>query len=109
MVGKSLLRLARTLALQFVVLCFCAGAVEGRTLYVDGGNRDPQAPYTNWAMAADSIQDAIDVSVDGDVVLAAFFAGGSVSCTARVEVVGGFTNSLCAETSAFYSLRVEEE
>ncbi len=37
--------------------------------YVGSGNSAPIAPYTSWTTAARDIQSAIDVSVNGDVVL----------------------------------------
>ena len=38
------------------------------THYVNIANTTPQSPYTNWTMAAVSIQDAADVAVDGSTV-----------------------------------------
>lgn len=55
------------------------------TRYVDpaGGNRHP---YTNWADAAWTIQDALDTAVDGDTVLV---QDGLYPVTAAVAVVRG--------------------
>ncbi|HON08734.1 MAG TPA: PKD domain-containing protein, partial [Verrucomicrobiota bacterium] len=39
------------------------------TFYVWKDNPNPQAPYDSWENAAQSIQDAIDVSSDGDLIL----------------------------------------
>ena len=40
-----------------------------RTLYVSASNGAPVAPYTNWTMAATRIQDALDATAGGDLVL----------------------------------------
>jgi hypothetical protein len=39
------------------------------TRYVAATNRTPEAPYTSWATAATTIQDAIAASQDGDLVI----------------------------------------
>ncbi|HTA29593.1 MAG TPA: choice-of-anchor Q domain-containing protein, partial [Candidatus Cybelea sp.] len=39
------------------------------THYVDAGNTAPVIPYTNWSAAATNIQDAVNVSIQGDFVL----------------------------------------
>jgi hypothetical protein len=39
--------------------------------YVDLASPDPAPPYTNWANAATTIQEAVDAAADGDTVLVA--------------------------------------
>ncbi|HUA64979.1 MAG TPA: choice-of-anchor Q domain-containing protein [Alphaproteobacteria bacterium] len=39
------------------------------TLYVDANGTNPDAPYANWNTAATNIQDAVDASSGGDLVL----------------------------------------
>ncbi len=62
------------------------------TFYVNVSNTVPLAPYTNWTTAATNIQDAIDVSTNGDLVLVTngiYQTGGRVingSITNRVVI-----------------------
>jgi len=50
----------------FILLALRAG---GTTYYVNTANPTPTAPFTNWPTAATNIQDAIDASTNGDLVL----------------------------------------
>ena len=39
------------------------------TLYVDAASTNAVPPFTNWASAAVTIQDAVDAAVDGDEIV----------------------------------------
>lgn len=47
------------------------GAYEIGYTYADLANPTPSAPYWSWGTAATTIQDAVDFSLDGDIVLVA--------------------------------------
>ncbi len=52
------------------LLFLCAALNAGaETRYVDAGNSFPEWPFTGWSSAATTIQDAIDFSNPGDVIL----------------------------------------
>ena len=74
--------------------------VASSTYYVNAGNTSPVAPYTSWATAATTIQDAVDIADDtwGSTVLVAdgfYTAGGAVtpgfSCMNRVVITNDIT------------------
>jgi hypothetical protein len=51
------------------LLFLATGSGFAATRYVDAASAKPTPPYTNWAAAATSIQDALDVAVVGDEVV----------------------------------------
>ena len=63
----------RHIILTFSV-ALCAGlfvtdrSVHADTLYVWTNSPSPAVPYTNWTMAARTIQDAVNISSSGDVI-----------------------------------------
>ena len=50
-------------------LLFSGICAPEATLYVDLNSVNPTPPYADWSTAATNIQDAVDVSAAGDLVL----------------------------------------
>ncbi|VGO11803.1 hypothetical protein PDESU_00350 [Pontiella desulfatans] len=69
-----------------IALLFWSAAAFAATYYVDINNAIPVAPYTNWAMAAMNIQDAVDEASAGETV---FVTNGTYLLDAEVSVPGG--------------------
>lgn len=67
-------------------------ALVSATRYVDAGNANSSPPYTSWATAARTIQDAIDAAVTGDeiIVTNGIYASGG-------RPVGSTTNRIVAD------------
>ena len=52
-----------------VLLVFANVSAPAATLYVDLNSTNSVPPYVDWSTAATNIQDAIDASYDGDLIL----------------------------------------
>jgi PKD repeat protein len=78
---------AIVLEILLVGLTFDAAATVH---YVDAAGANPVYPYTNWATAASIIQDALDVSLDGDEIVVT----NGVYATGGKVVSGALTNRM---------------
>ena len=77
-------------------ICGVFGTASASTHYVDLNGTNAVSPFTSWATAATSIQDAIDAAADGERVLVAdgiYAAGGQVfyEVTNRVAITKAIT------------------
>jgi hypothetical protein len=82
-----------------VVAFFCVAHVPAATLYVNLLSTNPVSPYASWSTAATSIQDAVNASSAGDLILVTNgdyqnggqTNGGNISATNRVAVTNAET------------------
>ena len=58
-----------SLRLTIITLLLAGSNLSAATLYVSAASLNPTPPYTNWATAATSIQDAVDAAAAGDRIL----------------------------------------
>jgi len=52
-----------------ILVCSIFGRLHAATFYVNGAGANPTPPFADWSTAATNIQDAIDASTNGDVIL----------------------------------------
>jgi predicted outer membrane repeat protein len=57
------------LKIAAVLMLMSLNAGTASVLYVDVNSANPTPPYADWSTAATNIQDAVDVSTNGDLVL----------------------------------------
>jgi Bacterial TSP3 repeat len=80
-----------------VLLTFPIIRAPAATLYVDLNSTNPVPPYASWSTAATNIQDAVDASTNGDLILVTngvYQAGGRLSsdgASNRVVVADAMT------------------
>src|SRR5436853_1184440 len=91
----------------FVSLILLVNARAEPTIhYVDVNSTNPARPYTNWAGAARTIQDAINIAGGGDLILVSngvygpFSASNSVAIRsvngAAATIIDGHGSEICA-------------
>ena len=110
------------LRLTVVSLLLAGFNLPAATHYVSLGSTNQTPPYTNWATAATSIQEAVSVAVAGDevVVTNGIYAGGvavtnslaltSVSGAQFTVIDGGGTNRCASLTNgASLALRLPQK
>jgi parallel beta-helix repeat protein len=93
------------------ILLLTASNLSAATLYVSAGSVNPTPPYTNWATAATSIQQAVSSAAAGDTVLVTngVYGGGlavtnplallSVNGPEFTAINGGGTNQCASLTN----------
>jgi len=82
--------------LLIAFICCSSSAV---THYVDLNSTNPVLPYTSWNTAATNIQDAVDATVDGDIVMVAeghYYPASWITVTKKITVqsVSGPKNTI---------------
>ncbi|MDF7825282.1 choice-of-anchor Q domain-containing protein [Pontiellaceae bacterium B12227] len=78
---------------KFIIITALVAAVrpEAVVRYVDINNVTPAPPYTSWLTAATNIQNAVNLSADGDTVLVAqgvYLLKGGIVVTNNISIIG---------------------
>ena len=86
--GTTRRRIRDTVAILPLLLVPCLAGSAATTRYVWQSSPSPAPPFTTWATAAHTIQDAVDAAVNGDTVL----VSGGIYDTGGRAVAGLMTN-----------------
>lgn len=87
--------------LSILLIVLLVSNALAATRYVDVQNPTPVAPYTNWSTAATVIQDTLDLSENGDVVLVTngvYAAGGMQVSRADITNRVSVTNTVLVQS-----------
>jgi hypothetical protein len=96
-IGNSFSSGARAIQALGALWLFLASQAGAAVHYVNVSNNNPAPPYTNWATAAQVIQEAIDIALPGDNILVTngiYATGGRVVYglpTNRIAITAGIT------------------
>ncbi len=71
-----------------VVFCLLTPCVFAATYYVDANNLSPEPPYDTWEKASANIQNAINQTVDGDIV---WITNGTYVLSAEISITNAIT------------------
>ena len=75
-----------------VVLWTATAAFAKTDRFVWTNSPDPRAPFTNWTTAARTIQEAVDVSADGDTIIVANGACDVAAVSNKAAAMAGKPN-----------------
>ena len=88
MARRASIARAGALGLSLALCCLAIPPAAADTHYVSTNSPSPTPPYTNWQTAALTIQEAVAVSSDGELVLV---TNGTYLLLAQIELTNGTT------------------
>lgn len=86
------MRMIRSIVVAFMLFALSGVGYASTNYYVWKDNPSPSSPFTNWVMAATTIQDAVDLTIAGDTV---YVTNGTYDTGARAYPGDPATNRVC--------------